>query len=157
MTLEELENTLPNGLHDAEVTGITINYEQRNLVLNIAVGVGDMGDTPEKREAYKNGLIEISGLLFLVMESPDPNYPLKTGSLKIDSCDLSKSFDRKLLDSLPTDAFFRSLWVSEWNAFIHIAATAAQIRWNDEAVVYRGPGEQGHPRKHWAPCEVIDP
>jgi len=155
MTLEELENTTPNGLHDSEVKRISVHYERRNLVLDLSVWVGDMGDAPERREAYRRARIEISGLLFLVMEPPDPNYPFAARDLTIDGCDLSKNLDSKLLDSLPADAFFGSLWVSQWNAFIHIAARGAQISWNDEAIVYRGRGEQDQPGKHWAPCEVI--
>ena len=51
---------------------------------------------------------------------------------------MSKNLDPKLLKSLPGDAFFRSLWVNEWNAFIHIAARDAGIAWiNDGAVTYR--------------------
>jgi hypothetical protein len=156
MTLEELENTLPNGLHDSEVKRISVDYEQRSLVLEIAVWVGSMDDAPERREAYKSARIEISGLLFVAMDLPDPNYPFKDGNLRINGCDMSKNLDKKLVDSLPPDAFFRSLWVSEWNAFIHIAARDAQIRWNDEAVVHRGRGEQDHPRRHIAPGEMVD-
>jgi hypothetical protein len=156
MTLEELENTLPNGVHDAEIKSLSVDYEQRNHVLSVSVWVGDMDDAPERREAYKNARIEISGLLFLVMEPPDPSYPFKAGDLEIDGCDLSKNFDRKLLESLPNDAFFRSLWVSEWNTFIHIAGRAAQIRWNGEAVIYRRQRDLDHPRRHLAPGETVD-
>jgi hypothetical protein len=156
MTLEELENTLPNGLHDAEVRQISVDYEQRNLAIDVAIWVGKMTDSSETREAYRKGRIEISGLLFLVMEPPDARYPFAKGNLRIDGCDLSKNVERKLLDSLPSDAFFRSLWVSDWNAFIHIAATEAQISWKDEAVIYRDRREQEQPRRHWAPGETID-
>src|SRR5438477_11408903 len=137
MTLAELENTLPNGLHDSEVTRINIDYEHRSLVLDLSVWVGEMGDAPERREAYRRARIEFSGLLFLVMEQPDPNYPFATGDLRIDGCEVRKNLDSKLLGSLPVDSFFRSLWVSEWNAFIHIAAREAQIKWSDEAINYR--------------------
>src|SRR5437879_6449262 len=119
MTLEELENTLPNGLHDAEILRIAVDYAVRNLTLEVAVWVGDMGDAPERREAYKSGRIEISGLLFLVMEAPDPKYPFQSSDLRIDGCDMSKNLDTQLLQSLPAGAFLRSLWVNEWNAFIH--------------------------------------
>ena len=84
MTLEELENTLPNGLHDAEVVRISVDYELRILALDVDVWVGDMDEAPEKREAYRKGLIEISGLLFLAMEPPDANYPFQNGNLRID-------------------------------------------------------------------------
>jgi hypothetical protein len=60
MTLEDLENTLPNGLHDAEVQRIEVDYALRKLTLEVAVRVGDMGEPPERREAYKSARIEIS-------------------------------------------------------------------------------------------------
>jgi hypothetical protein len=138
VTLEELEKTLPNGLHDAEVQRIAVDYQQRKLTLEVAVWVGNMDDPPERREAYRKGRIEISGLLFLVMEPPDPTYPFQTSDLTIDGCDMSKNLDLELLKSLHNEAFFRSLWVNEWNAFIHIAARAAEITWvKDEKVTYR--------------------
>jgi hypothetical protein len=65
MTLEDIENSLPNGLHDAE-------YSDSSLI---------------------------------------------TGSAQ---------------------SFFRSLWVNEWNAFVHIAATDARFYWVDESSVVEG-------------------
>ena len=135
MTLEELENTLPNGLHDAEVQRIAVDYQRRKVTLDIAVWVGDVSDSRQGREAYKSGQIEISGLLFVVMEPPDPNYPFKSSGLRIDGCNMSKNLGSDLLTSLPTDAFFRSLWVNQWNSFIHIAAIDARISWMDEVPV----------------------
>jgi hypothetical protein len=101
--------------------------------------VGSMNDSPERREAYKSGQIEISGLIFLVMEPPDAKYPFRDSvELTIDGCDMSKNLDGELLKSLPSGAFFRSLWVNEWNAFIHIAARDAEIAWiNGGVVTYR--------------------
>ncbi len=138
MTLEELENSLPNGLHDAEIRRMTVDYEDRKVTLELEVWVGKMGDPPERREAYKSGRVEICGLLFLVMEPPDPKYPFKTPHVTIDGCDMSKNMNNELLRSLPADSFFRSLWVNEWNAFIHISAKSADVMWlNDGAITYR--------------------
>jgi hypothetical protein len=138
MTLEELENTLPNGLHDAEVKRITVDYAQRRVTFELAVWVGSIDESPERREAYKNGLVEVSGLLFLVMEPPDPKYPFTRSGITIDGCNMSKNINDELLKSLPPGSFFRSLWVSEWNTFIHIAANSARIVWmNDGAITYR--------------------
>lgn len=138
MNLEELENTLPNGLHDAEVKRIAVDYELRTATLEVAVWVGDMNDPPGRREAYKNGRVNISGLLFLVIEAPDPKYPFMDSELSIDGCDMSKNLSSELLKSLPSNSFIRSLWVNEWNAFIHIAATSAEIEWlNNGAITYR--------------------
>jgi hypothetical protein len=129
MTLEELESSLPNGLHDAEVRRISIDYEHRKVTLELAVWIGKMEDPPDRREAYRDGRIEISGLLFMVIEPPDPKYPFTEPGITIDGCDMSKNIKNQLLESLPADAFFRSLWVSQWNAFMHIAAGSAAIVW----------------------------
>jgi hypothetical protein len=139
MTLEELENTLPNGLHDSELQRVIVDYEQHKLILEVAVWVGNMDDPRERREAYKSGRIEVSGLIFLAMEQPDPKYPFgDSAKLTIDGCNMSENIDGELLKSLPDDAWSRSLWVNEWNAFIHIAARDAEIAWiNGGAVTYR--------------------
>jgi hypothetical protein len=56
MKLEELEKTLPNGLHDSKVSRIVVDYQQRKLTLDLDVWTGDMtNDRPELREAYKRG------------------------------------------------------------------------------------------------------
>jgi hypothetical protein len=77
MTLLEIEQLLPNGLHDAEVRKITIDYERRKVTVDLAVWVGEMDDPPERREAYKEGQLEISGLLFFAIEPPDASYPFQ--------------------------------------------------------------------------------
>ena len=51
MTLEELESTSPNGLHDAEIERIAVDYAVRELTLEVAVWVGSMDDPPARREA----------------------------------------------------------------------------------------------------------
>lgn len=144
MTLEELEGTLPNGLHDAEVRRISVDYVERLLMIDLEVWVGDMDDPPERREAYKKGRLEVSGLQFFVLESPDAHYPYRTPSrLTIDGCDVRENLNSDLMASLPPEAFFRSLWVNEWNRFIHIAAKDAKIVWLDDgAVNYRTREEQ---------------
>ena len=91
-------------------------------------------DVPERREPYKRGQILISGLLFAVMEPPDPRYPFWTSArLTIDGCDMSENLSTELTNSLPADAFFRSLWVNEWNAFIHIGGESAELVWTDDS------------------------
>jgi hypothetical protein len=85
MTLQELENTPPHGLHDAEVQRSAVDYEHRKVTFALAVWVGVMDDPPERREAYKSGCLEITGLISLVMEPPDARYAFRISSkLKID-------------------------------------------------------------------------
>ena len=139
MTLLEIEQSLPNGLHDSEVHKITIDYERRKVTVDLAIWVGDMNDPPERREAYKEGQLELSGFLFIAMEAPDFSYPFRSNpKLIIDACDTKKLINEKLLNSLLPDAFVRSFFVNEWNSFIHIAAKDAVLAWeNDGATTYR--------------------
>jgi hypothetical protein len=134
MTLEKLAKGLPNGLHDSRVSRITIDYNQRKLILDIDVW-GDMdSDAREQREPHKRGQVLISGLVFAAMEPPDPRYPFSTATrLTIAGCDMSKNLSAELKNSLSADTFFRSLWVNEWNAFIHIAAKNAELKWLDDS------------------------
>jgi hypothetical protein len=102
VTLEELENTLPNGLHDAEVHKISVDYQESTLTLDLAVWTGDIEDPPTQRKAYRTGRLELSGLVFLVMEPPDPKYPFKDAKrLKIDGCDMRKNLNSDRLASVP--------------------------------------------------------
>jgi hypothetical protein len=135
MTLEELEKTLPNGLHDSRVSRIAVDYEQRRLTLEIDVWVGDLGaDTKEQREAYRYGQVLVDGLLFAVIEPPDPRYAFSNSAgLTIDGCDMRKNLSTELMSSLTSDAFFRSIWVNEWNAFIHIGAKNASLVWTADS------------------------
>ena len=150
MTLEELENSLPNGLHDAEIQRITVDYQQRTMIIDMSVFVGDVDAPAEKREAYREGSLLISGLQFATIEPPDPSYPFSTpGASRIDTCDMTKNLDPSLLQALPETSFIRSFFVNDWNAFVHVAGLGAELRWK-APVVYRKDGE------HFLPGESLD-
>jgi hypothetical protein len=136
MTLEEIENSLPNSLHDAEVHRLVADYAKRTLMAELDVWVGNMDDPPDRRETYRTARIDIEGLHFLIMEPPDPKYPFdKSVNLTIDGCDKRESLNAELPNSIPGGGFFRSFWVREWNGFIHLAGANATFSWVDDARV----------------------
>jgi len=51
VTLDDLENTLPNGLHDAKAQRVSLDYKERKVTMDLSVWVGDINGPPEKREA----------------------------------------------------------------------------------------------------------
>ena len=132
MTLEEMEETLPNRFHDSEIRAILVDCAQRTATLERSV-VGDLDAPPEKREVYKEATLVVSGVLLSVLEPPQPDYPFSEArGLRVNSCDASRSLDRALVAKLPTNssgAFF----VNQWNAFIHIAGRNAEIAWREQA------------------------
>ena len=150
MTLEELENSLPNGFHDAEIQRICIDYQQRTMTVDMDVFVGDVDAPMEKREAYREGSLVISGLQFATVEPPDARYPFSApGASRIDACDMTKNLNPSLLQVLPEHSFVRSFFVNDWNAFVHVAGLGAEIQWK-APVTYRKD------REHYLPGEIVD-
>lgn len=150
MTLDELEHTLPNGLHDAELLSISVDYVQRKLTLGLEVFVGDFDGPIDQREAYRKGRIEIFGLQFLAIVTPDSTYPYSDCTpSRIDICDRRNNLDQKLLASLPVGTFVSSIWVNNWNGFADLAASGASLIWEEDEPTYRSrrehylPGERG--------------
>jgi len=150
VTLDEIENSLPNGLHDAEIQRISVDYAQHTVTIDLSVFVGELDAPPEKREAYREASLLISGLQFAAIEPPDAGYPFsKAESLRVDLCDARKNLGSDLLKALPKGSFCRSIFINEWNAFVHLAGMKAEIHWK-APVVYRNE------RKHFLPGESVD-
>lgn len=123
MTLSKLVGELPNGLHDSEVSELTISYADRTIRLAINVWVGNM-DNEASRESYRQGVITIHNFEYCVLDRPDVNYPYESARvLTIDVAEPDESV------ALNGNGEACRLWVSEWNGFIHIRAGDATLKW----------------------------
>ena len=137
MTFEELDQSLPNGFHDAEIYSIRVDYGSATVTLDVSFWVGDL-DGPN-REEYRRGILKVTGLLFCSIDPPDPAYPfLPDGSPVTVSGDAAKSDTLPVLARLtprfPPGASCYRFFVNDWNSFIHIAAKDVQLSWaGDEA------------------------
>ncbi|HEV2468495.1 MAG TPA: hypothetical protein VGS78_04830 [Candidatus Sulfotelmatobacter sp.] len=161
MTLEELANTLPSGFHDSALKKLSIDYERRTLRLDVSLKVGNSDGPLEQRNDVRDACIEISGLLFFVVDPPstDIGYDVKSpGELWIVDGyetrlipEFAKTITRDLMEALPTQAFVHSFFINEWNSYIHIAARDCALKWAGEAKHYRGP------RQAFSPGETVEP
>jgi hypothetical protein len=134
MSIDELERTLPNGLHDAFVSGINLDYVERRAELKIDVWVGDLHAAPgQERERRRSGVLEISGLLYFAIEPPDPTYPFaRPEPLWVDVGSSTEWPSPSTLPrELPEGAFTFLLFVQQWNSSIRVAASSVTLRWND--------------------------
>jgi hypothetical protein len=128
MTLKEIEQTLPNGFHDSELSNLCIDYITRTLKMNISVWIGDMEKDGDEREKYRGASIELSGLQFCVLGTPDERYEF--ASSKPLRVDMGSPKEKPYLPTnIPKEAFIESFFVNEWNSFIHIAALNAKLIW----------------------------
>lgn len=132
MTIDEIEKKLPNGLHDASLEKIQIDYVRQEAKFEIGVNIGTPQDKSEKRRI---GILRLDGLQFCVIDPPDPKYPFQDakGLWLVDSGPIedlkSENLQKKLIEHLPKGAFIRWFFINDWNAFIYIAALDAHFEW----------------------------
>lgn len=125
-TLREIAEGLPNGFHDAQVDVCTIDFAARTLTFELALWVGD----DKELERYRGARLRVAGLLYCAFDPPDERYPFAAREpLVIDLCDPDPAVPVNA--ALPPDAFSARFWVTSWNAFIHLAATSAELAWTD--------------------------
>ena len=129
MTLEELADTLPNGLHDAELLSLRIDYAQRLLSLDLRLLVG-APDAPSTagREARRTARVTLRGLVYCVIDPPDARYLRESGrSLTIDVGSGEPGTAPSALPPVPPGAFLAWIFVAQWNGFIRVAAHDAEV------------------------------
>ena len=102
------------------------------LQFQISTGDPDSKD-PVVRESMRSGQLNISGLLFLIIEPPDERYPYqKAEGLWIDEGEVVDRVPKnmpKLPKNLPPGAFVHWFFVTDWNSFIYLAATGTEFEW----------------------------
>ena len=128
MTFEEIQDSLPNGLHDAGINSISLDYLHRKVIFDLKIWTSDLED--EDPETYRRATLSFAPFLYCVIEGPDPRYPFATaGPSRIDAGSY-KSEDAELgplRASLPDGAFVCWFFVNNWISFIHVAALNAEI------------------------------
>ena len=69
MTLEELDETLPNGLHDARIAEVLHNFEDATVKLKVEILTG----LPDQLKAnvYRKATVIFSRVLFAVVQMPE--------------------------------------------------------------------------------------
>lgn len=131
MTFEEIEDLLPNGLHDAGVNSITLDYVQRKATFDLEISISVPGE--KGAENYRRATLCFEPFLYCVIEAPDPGYPFANeGPSRIDAGSYrSEDAELKLLrGSLPEGALACWFFINSWNSFIHVAALNAELVWH---------------------------
>ncbi|MDB4967904.1 MAG: hypothetical protein JWN44_3593 [Myxococcales bacterium] len=132
MTMESVEELLPNGFHDAVLRRLVVDYASELLSIEVDLWVGDM--STERREVYRLGRVTIHGLEFLVIDNPIHGQAPFVGHLTIDGGSGHPSTSAAQLPPLRSGSFLYWLFVNEWNAFIRFAGRSAALEWIGEEV-----------------------
>ena len=128
MTIEEVVDQTPNGLHDAYLLKVNVDYRERTLRLDLNWLIGTPpGETDEEREGYREGALFVHGLQYLVVESPASVEGYEEPSYIDGFVTRPQDIERTSLPPISKTAFRYSIFVGEWNSFIHFAGTSAEV------------------------------
>ena len=131
MTLDELWRSLPNGLHDAELEGVQVDYARHEAALDVNVDVGACEtQAGHHEETYRPARIVFSGIQFIAIDPPDVDDGYQGISLVDAGIGQPRTVPCKL-PPLPGDCFLCWFFVVRWNSFIRIAARSVAIEWID--------------------------
>ena len=136
MTLRELEQTLPDGFHDAEFRSVLIDYARHRVVIEGTFCVGDPDGKVAPTEARRDAELVIDGLQFVAIEPPDPQYKFAVRDyLWVDLVEGPKVPKVPAASNLPPGCFVSAFFVSDWNAFLQVAGESASLAWKGEMFV----------------------
>lgn len=133
MTFEQLEDELPNGLHDAQIRSVTRNFENGTLRLDVRILIGLPEEPAGKRDQYRNGHIMFTGVELLVIEKPDASSAfLAPGSVffRVDRSE-GDLYPADIAGKLTQSSDKYSLFVLDWHSHIHIVASGLSFGWED--------------------------
>jgi hypothetical protein len=131
MNFAEVEGSLPNGLHDAEVLKVEVDYRSKTVAALVDLWVGSLSEAEAKRELYQRAVLEFRGVEYFAIDLPDVRYPYETATFRrVNPAEPSTS------SPVPKNerAFRVRLFVSEHNAFMHICASDVRVVLNGEPV-----------------------
>jgi hypothetical protein len=132
MTLEELDASLPNGLHDARLKKISADFEMSALSLIVEILVALPTDAEDGASApYRDAEIVFSKNLVFATNFPSPDSAFRAGG------SVSFVFNRRepscippeIGGVLPEDTLKYSLYLLDWDCYLHIAACAMSFAW----------------------------
>lgn len=137
VTLEELEDALPNGFHDAEIFSFELDYVAGVAKFHLNLLVGWPNDPEPESQAYQEATLVVEGLCFCSIDPPYATYPflpsgkpiLVTGAKAKDN---APPFVPDLVAKLPAGTWCYYFFVDDWNACINIAGRNAVVTWVGE-------------------------
>jgi hypothetical protein len=125
MTIEELENTLPNGFHDSYLLSVAVDFAAGTGCIELDVDYDD----PDPN-VFRRMKLRLKGLSLFIVEPPDLRSSLSAGRI----CTSGDVTSEKVLSGLesyrknvPTGSFFYTFFLDHLNCFIHLAAQEAEL------------------------------
>lgn len=130
-----LDDKYPHAsFHDSYIKRIDLNFLKRVAQFNFKLFVGNP-DAREGQPREADGLLTLTGLLYIALDPPDSRYPYDEQALEVSydgpvETTQFKSAIPKLPGDLPAEAFEHCFFITTWNSFLFVAATGAYFEWS---------------------------
>jgi hypothetical protein len=129
MTFDEIEATLPWGLHDAYIEGIVLDWLDARLELTVRLMMSEHQDMDQR------ACVTVRGLVYCAIDPPeiDPKRgqePMPVNGLWIDTG--SRAVDagaKSPLPQTPGGCFLQWIFVRDWNRYIHVCGRDVSLTW----------------------------
>jgi len=131
VTPDDILAQLPNGMHDASIREMRVEFGRKLVALDMDFWVGDLdSEDEEKREEYRAGRLLLTGVAAIVVEPPDP---ADRGShfSPDDGLDVHGEFGTYPGDAPAADDGLVRLWfyVENWNRRMMFTARKCSLEW----------------------------
>ena len=131
MTLSQLSDSLPNGLHDAKLFGINVCFMAGTAILDVAIDVS----TEQMDGYFKDAEIRLTGLRAITLDAPGILGPMANALHVRDSNTNEDIFAAFSLVPLHLRHLYYSLHLAHpCNTYMNIAAESAEIDWKEDSL-----------------------
>ena len=128
MNIEDVESTLPNGLHDAVLKKFEVDFEAKTATFFFNVWVGDLNSkSKEIREAYRSGVLTLHDLKYIIIDPPSAeiNFKVEPFSSSTGDHDTQNIPSTINLPAAPEGTFRQWFFLYKIETFIHVCAAEA--------------------------------
>jgi hypothetical protein len=128
MTAHEFEallNTLPNGLHDAELVSLAIDLGQAEVDCAVLADLSDPDD-PSSEGRHRPVRLHFTGVSFVALDPPELEVAA-LGHAWIDAGGGHAATSPRPAPPAPDDGFLAWIFLQETNGFICLGARHASI------------------------------
>jgi hypothetical protein len=127
MSIDELERELEITFHDALLREWSVDVCGRIATFALDIWIGNPDAKEEAlRELRRSAVLRLEGVQYIFIEPPDARYR-EADAVQIDLCNPDPEVAGR--HPTPEGGFAARIFVSDWNAFIHLSAMNAGVTW----------------------------
>jgi len=138
--MDKLLGSLPNGLHDAELTALAVDYARAEVTASVVVDFSDPDD-PSSEGLARDARVVFTGVSSLVVDPPEMGPGDQTqAQITVNRIDAEtgqpETSPRPDLRA-PDSGFLCWIYLSSLNGFVRIGARDVRLEWTAPGQAYR--------------------